>query len=192
MASPTTHETQAVSCFSVLPPEKMMQIFGFFDFQTLGRIAQVCKFFEQLQNDLWVITFGSKQMDRCVLDLRKKTLTILSPWPGIRHCFPAMNYPAIPKGSFVVFFEMNASSAVIKDREGSVQYAMDIEAEDRKKDVVLKFRKESTQYTRFKIIAPNPKSMKDGYVDAQQLFVLNILQNGNSELNDKLKQWHKS
>ncbi len=213
MASPTTNETQAVSCFSMLPEEKIIQIFGLFDCQTLGRIARVCKFFERLQKDdaLWVVKFGSNLMDRCVLDLRKKTITTQLPWPGLRHCIPAMNYPAIPKGSFVVFVETNSPSAVIKDREGLVGYSSDLgndseialidftkNVSPRVRDVIYEFRKHvggPTQYDHFKIIAPNPKSMKEGYIEAQQLLALTFLEAINFtdiQYMDNLRQWRLS
>ena len=188
------------SHFSMLPEEKIIQIFGLFDCQTLGRIARVCKYFEQLQKDdaLWVVKFGSNLMDQCVLDLRKKTLTIPSPWPNLNHFVPPMNYPAVPKGSFVVFMSGVAPSTVIKGKKGSVESITHIPTgiSDRfpvgKQDVVLEFRKSPTQYIRFKIIAPNPKSMKEGFIEAQQLIALAMLELTDVNFNSNLQQWRKS
>ncbi|HEY4832403.1 MAG TPA: hypothetical protein VIH61_07600 [Waddliaceae bacterium] len=178
---------QVVSPFQI--KELIIHTFQLLDLQSLGRVASVCKLFEQMQkeNALWVINFGSTQLDRCTLDLKNKKIITVSAWPGAHHCLPAMQYPAVPKGSFVVYTEYLAPCAVIKSRNtGTVGSIFDLNSftlsNESPEELIIEFKNhvnKPTEFSCFEVVSPNPKSMREGYIKYQQRLVLDILKNAN-------------
>jgi hypothetical protein len=180
MAHPTNNEVQAALLFSLIPEENnIIKIFGFLDLQSLGRTALVCKYFEKLQKNeaLWTISLGSNPWDKCVLDLRKKTIT--TPTMGSEiHYTSAMNYPAIPKGSFVVYTYGTRCipCAVIKNKAGLVKNIDDIRWENSNPSVI-EFRNFKSQYIQIKSVVIDAKSLGADFLAMQDARVLELLKN---------------
>lgn len=172
MTNPT-NEIQGINQFYLIPEEgNIIKIFGFLDLKTLGRVEQVCSYFKRLQNNepLWTISLGSNPWDNCVVDLRNKTITIPG-WCSDIKCVPAMNSPAIPRRSFVVYTygPRCIPCAVIKNKAGSVENIDDVRW-NANNPFVVEFRDQKSQYFQIKSTSnaesngTNIKGMQDNKV----------------------------
>ena len=119
----------ALPLITVIPEDVFVKIFvECCDEQTLRSLACVCKYFDNLQKDdaLWVVHIGTNDRDRCILNLRRKTITIEGDRLSFGHCWRAMNYPTVPKGSFAAYPRGDHNIAlVIKDRDGQIKHVLD-------------------------------------------------------------------
>jgi hypothetical protein len=114
--------------FMQIPKEILVHIFGFLDFKSLGTVASVCKYFEKIQKKVPLGIGSREENNRCVLDLKHKTITLLKPSDNVgSSCLLAVQCSAVPNGSFVVYIDsQKVPNAVIKDKGGVVHVVVDV------------------------------------------------------------------
>jgi hypothetical protein len=138
-----------------IPEESLVHIFGFLDLKSLGTVASVCKCFELIQKEesiwisllpplklfksdplelkksaqLFLIPLGSrKAQNRCVLDLKHKTITLLKPSDNVSSsCLLAAQRSEFSHRSFIAYIgSQHVPNAVIKNERGMIEVLVDV------------------------------------------------------------------
>ncbi len=192
----------SISCI----PESAIfeKIFEYLDLQSFGRLGNVAQYFNELRNRIlendpsrYLIPIDSPSWNPCTLNLRERTV-FFDAWFDYPSCESVMQYPAVPKGSFLAFpdYQNSRTVAMIKNKEGVTEVVMDEWEKETNQNHAMfieirNLQRTESPFHHIKIVIPDPERISRAKEEQNKALVW-VLEGKGRDEQDKVEEQNRA